>query len=116
MIWGGLTGTGKMAVSRRSPERAHRLDAVDFFSALTGPELLARTEVPRPEHREHVHGRPHFAKRSSCSGGQVKIAPVHPDFWCEQCSLSLMGFASRHLDRLRALAVPRVEWALPAAV
>lgn len=66
MIWGGLTGTGKMVVRRQSPGRPRRLDAVDFFNALTGPELLARTEVPRPEHREHAYALPVPSLASIC--------------------------------------------------
>jgi len=54
-----------------------------------------------------VHGRPHIAKHSRSDDQEVKIAPVHPDFCCERCSLSLMGSAGRHLDRLRALGVLR---------
>lgn len=37
----------------------------------------------------------------------LMIAPVHPDFRREGRSLSLMGSAGRHLDRLRALGVLR---------
>ena len=46
---------------------------------------------------------PLLAKRSLGDDSKVKIAPVHPDFRCETCSLSLMGSAGRRLDRLHAL-------------
>ena len=35
--------------------RAQRLEAVDFFNALTGPELLGKTEALLPEHREREY-------------------------------------------------------------
>jgi len=35
--------------------RAERLEAVDFFNALTGPELLEKTEALLPEHREREY-------------------------------------------------------------
>lgn len=35
--------------------RAQRLEAVDFFNALTGPELLEKTEELLPEHREREY-------------------------------------------------------------
>ncbi|WP_169208727.1 hypothetical protein [Aromatoleum petrolei] len=54
-----------------------------------------------------VHGRPLLAKRSLGDGSKVKIAPVHSDFRCETCSLSLMGCAGRRRDPLHALWVPR---------
>lgn len=50
-----------------------------------------------------VHGRPLFAKLSFRNGLKVKIAPVHPDFHYETCSLSLMGSAGQRLNRLHAL-------------
>jgi len=34
---------------------------------------------------------PNLVKLSFRNGGQARIAPVHPDFLREQCSLSLMG-------------------------
>lgn len=34
---------------------------------------------------------------------KVEIAPVHSDCWREMNSLSLMGFAGRHLNRFHAL-------------
>lgn len=47
---------------------------------------------------------------------EVEIAPVHSDCWCEMISLSLMGFASRRLNRLHALWVLRSLRALPTPV
>ena len=35
--------------------RARRLEAVDFFNALTGPELLEKTEALLPQHREREY-------------------------------------------------------------
>ncbi len=35
--------------------RAQRLEVVDFFNALTGPELLERTEALLPQHREREY-------------------------------------------------------------
>jgi hypothetical protein len=52
---------------------------------------------------------PNLAKLSFCNGGQEKIAPVHPDFLREHCSLSLMGCAGRCLHRLRALGSAAAE-------
>jgi len=40
-----------------------------------------------------VHGRPRFAKHSIHDSVKVKIAPVHPDFVCDDLPLSLMGSA-----------------------
>lgn len=42
---------------RQSPVggQAQRLEAVDFFNMLTGPELLERTEARLPEHREQEY-------------------------------------------------------------
>lgn len=39
----------------RIEDRAQRLEAVDFFDALTGPELLEKTEALLPEHREREY-------------------------------------------------------------
>ena len=63
-----------------------------------------------------VHGRPRFAKLSTCCGTKEKIAPVHPDFMRETNSLSLMGSAGRRLVRLHALWVPRLARTLPTTV
>jgi len=63
-----------------------------------------------------VHGRPRFAKLSVRCGTKEKIAPVHPDFWCEANSLSLMGSAGRRPDRLHALEVLRPARAEPTTV
>ena len=35
--------------------QVQRLEAVDFFNALTGPELLEKTEALLPEHREREY-------------------------------------------------------------
>jgi len=63
-----------------------------------------------------VHGRPLFAKPSFRNGLKVKIAPVHSDFCCETCSLSLMGSAGQRLNRLHALEVPRPARVMPTTV
>src|ERR1044072_6583545 len=33
----------------------HKIDALDFFNLLTGPELLEQTEAHLPEHRERLY-------------------------------------------------------------
>lgn len=47
-----------------------------------------RTVIPRFAGRTWP---PLLAKRLLDYGSKVKIAPVHSDFRCETCSLSLMG-------------------------
>lgn len=65
---------------------------------------------------KHVHGRHLFAKPSFRDGLKVTIAPVHPDFCCETCSLSLMGSAAQRLNRLHALEVSRPARVVPITV
>jgi hypothetical protein len=36
-------------------KRARRIDAVEFFNVLTGPDLLELTEAHLPEHRERLY-------------------------------------------------------------
>ena len=57
-----------------------------------------------------------YAKPSIRSGLKVKIAPVHPDSWCDFWSRPLMGFADWHLNRYLALWVLQSYRALPTTV
>jgi hypothetical protein len=60
---------------------------------------------------------PNLAKLSFCNGGQEKIAPVHPDFSCEDCSLVPDGYVLvGAIHRLRALEVRGQKRALSTTV
>ena len=51
----------------------------------------------------HVHGRPHLFQAFRLSGMTDRLHPYIRTFCVSRCSLSLMGSAGGHLDRLRAL-------------
>lgn len=40
---------------KRISRRVREVEAVDFFNALTGPDLLDKTEAYLPEHRERLY-------------------------------------------------------------